>query len=618
MNRRQKFAGVVAAMCIGFMIASTIAFAEKQKEVPDHKDPPENRAGAVVSLEFDKPEYFLGENVLLHWRIQNKGDKPFRISMGGYGRTPDANRAIRFKVELIDADGKPCPDPYPNPMNMGGWGSDPTLQPGGEYWDHLHLMRYREVTKPGTYTVKVYHDLGWGMRTSRGFEEGKDSSAIPPEPRNAPVATATVRFLMPDARQARQLVETMMKAPEYGGDTWGKKATGKSVDFALLRYPVYLPLALEVMNGKQRDEALGAMAFPEATAVLLDGMKQGLGGSASMLLLRRMPADFRGYQSRQSYLAERSWTDEHKKKMVAPAWKQLSSDDRSQVITAGQMIQSLGTKDDLTRLIKVMDHHFDKYKNDNEEQRPYPRPATVCGTLEVACRSLLKAGATPPATVDTPGSAVAWLVALNVNEKFRPEGWRETARKLLKHNIPFVQDVALRNHPLTLDEPTAEIVTELLNNDYLPVQAAACILAWKSKTKACGPTLKKLMQTTSDKWIMSNAFLAAETCGVPNDERLEICVDRMQPHNKDWNMWLIGQLVSGSIKTNGHGAHALEDWTSTLATLQPAWREFIAAHRVLLRKGVRFPPSSPPLSQEMFPKHFHMYPSGQRRPWPEW
>jgi hypothetical protein len=231
---------------------------------------------------------------------------------------------------------------------------------------------------------------------------------------------------------------------------------------------------------------------------------------------------------------------------------------------------------------------------------------------------VLKAGATPPATVDTPGSAVAWLVALEANEKFRPEGWRETARKLLKHNIPFVQDVALRSHPLTLDEPTIKVVNELLESDYLPVQGAACILAWKSKTKACGPTLKTLLQTTPDKWIMNSAFLAAETCGVNNDERLEICVDRMQPLNNDWNMWMMSQLVSGSIKTNGHGAQALADWTSTLATLQPAWREFIAAHRVLLRKGVRFPASSPPLSREMFPKDFRLYPPGQRQPWPEW
>ncbi|HKB36392.1 MAG TPA: hypothetical protein VKD72_08065, partial [Gemmataceae bacterium] len=36
-------------------------------------------AGARLSLEFDKREYFLGENVLIHLVIENTGSTPFSI-----------------------------------------------------------------------------------------------------------------------------------------------------------------------------------------------------------------------------------------------------------------------------------------------------------------------------------------------------------------------------------------------------------------------------------------------------------------------------------------------------------------------------------------------------------
>ena len=135
--------------------------------------------GAEVSLELDKPEYFLGENIILHWHIRNKGDQPFKISIGGDNQTGWANRANRFKVEAFDAEGNPCPDPYPHPKSMGGWYAEPTLGRGQDFWNDLQLMRYREFTKAGTYTIKVYHDLGWEKAGAGVRFQHEENSDIP-------------------------------------------------------------------------------------------------------------------------------------------------------------------------------------------------------------------------------------------------------------------------------------------------------------------------------------------------------------------------------------------------------------------------------------------------------
>jgi hypothetical protein len=120
----------------------------------------------------------------------------------------------------------------------------------------------------------VYHDLGWEKRDPERDSEQRNSSDIPAEPREAPIVTAKIRFVMPNAEQARQMVETMRAMPKNPGKSWGEK--GRTFpDFELLRYPVYLPIAKDmVRKGDNRGlDMIGAMAFPEATAALLELMQ---------------------------------------------------------------------------------------------------------------------------------------------------------------------------------------------------------------------------------------------------------------------------------------------------------------------------------------------------------
>ncbi len=577
------------------------------------------RRGAAVTLELDKNQYYLGENVLLHWRIRNAGDEPFKFSIGGDGRTPGAKRAIRFKVEAVDEQGRQMDDPYPNPVNMGGWFSEMMLETGKDVWEPLQLMRYREFPKPGKYTIKVYHDLGWEDRAGPPFPAGTDSSDIPKGPRLAPVVTTTVRLVMPDEQQARQVVDAMLAMPPDAGRTWGQR--GKPfADFELLRYPVYLPIMKELaQNGDARGlDAIGAMAFSEATAALLEltGHKDPtIAAKAGDMLLWRTPYIYDTAPSRRNYLVERSWTDELKKAALVPTWNLLDGNDRAGIIRGARLVQSLGGKDDLPALIKVMDRVLPAFKVDPTEQEAYLRPATASGALVDAAGELIGRGAQPPISAATPGQAAAFLIGLGLKGDFRPEGWRDRAVGLINHRIPFLRDLALRNMPLPLDDAAIAVVARAIKDEFEPVQGAACDLAVKAKSPAFGPPAMDVLKATYNHWVLRATFQAAGECGIGNDRRLEVCVGRMRPLTNDMNMLLLSLLIDGSIKhQGGYGSQSIDDWTSILPGIQKAWVDFIVANRQALREGKRFRIAQPPVTVEMFPPGFSFHRVGE----PDW
>ena len=63
-------------------------------------------AGARVALELDRAEYFIGENVLAHFVLENAGSEPFTFTWGGDYR--GSNRHRRLQVTAAREDGTPA------------------------------------------------------------------------------------------------------------------------------------------------------------------------------------------------------------------------------------------------------------------------------------------------------------------------------------------------------------------------------------------------------------------------------------------------------------------------------------------------------------------------------
>src|SRR5262249_15834343 len=63
-------------------------------------------AGARVSLVLDKPQYFLGENILVHFCVENVGAEAFTVETGGDYR--GASRHLRFPATATNTAANPA------------------------------------------------------------------------------------------------------------------------------------------------------------------------------------------------------------------------------------------------------------------------------------------------------------------------------------------------------------------------------------------------------------------------------------------------------------------------------------------------------------------------------
>ena len=174
------------------------ALPDQTREVP---------AGARVSLEADRTEWFLGENIVVHFKVENVGATPFNVSSGGDYR--GGTRSNRFVISARDAAGHLVPDPDPVQRITGGMAGDQTLAPGQTWYETLSLLPFCRFEAPGDYDVSASHDLGW--------------QATPAHP--LPIATLKIRLKMPSPKEARTIVEALEKMPPNPGVLMGTKNT---------------------------------------------------------------------------------------------------------------------------------------------------------------------------------------------------------------------------------------------------------------------------------------------------------------------------------------------------------------------------------------------------------
>lgn len=214
---------IITSLLVSFIWSVGTTAQTPNAARPPQPPPPD---AVKISLLADKAEFFLGENILLHYRIENTGKEHLRIDVGGDYR--GGTRANRFKVTVVDAAGRELPDPAPKQWDMGGLSPLGGAKPGAAWFENVWLLRYRTLDEPGDYTVTVFHDLGWGERQAK-------------DPR---VVTLKLRLKMPNEAEARQVIAEMDKAKSNSGSTWGQKGQ-PAADFSLLKFPVYRPLLAE-------------------------------------------------------------------------------------------------------------------------------------------------------------------------------------------------------------------------------------------------------------------------------------------------------------------------------------------------------------------------------------
>ena len=198
--------------------ASPFPRATRPATAPADQQEIEARKHVKLQVRTDGPDYFIGENILLHYGLTNEGTEPVRISRGGDYR---ASRALRFKVVATDAEGRKADDPDPWPWCEGGLEGDYLLKPGETSWQSIPLMRYCDFDHDGVYRIQVYHDLGWEGKDRYWFGDAIEN-LLPVGAHNAPIGEVTIKLVMPTEARARQVVERMLTLPAERYAHWGE------------------------------------------------------------------------------------------------------------------------------------------------------------------------------------------------------------------------------------------------------------------------------------------------------------------------------------------------------------------------------------------------------------
>ena len=563
-----------------------------------HAQGPTPKSRAVLTL--DKNEFFLGENVLVHYCFENLSADPIKISFGSDYR--GASRSLRFRVTVTDTAGRAMPDPDPSGYSLGGIGSSQEMTRGQRWCQSLPLMRYARIDGPGSYEVRVLHDLG--------LPAGE-----------APEGRVTIRLLSPTEAQAEQVVAKMVALPRDSGTTMGRLSSPYA-DFSALRYGVYLqPLLRRAQEGDTTAaRAIGSIPTPEATKALvamLEGADVAMARVVAGTLNARLPdPELDGTLERRSpfandmksarqYLIEASWRDEFAPDVRAAASRFLTSNESEDVVIGAFMLEAVGGPQAEPVLAAALTRAIEKTLTLPFESSGYPRPRGSVQELMRAADILVRRGYAPGDSADTPGNVALWLVAFG--QGARPARWQESVSRALAHPIPYIRELAMDRMPPDVSANFAPAIRANLDSTDLDVQIAACNLAGRGMLSAIRGAVSETFRKAKETWTLrtcGNALYALNA----RFERADILASRLT--EPDVAEEVFSSLL-GLFETDGYSSCCLLDEATALA---PRWKSFIAAHRADIEAGREISLDEPDVTRDLVPAGVTLHRTGK----PDW
>jgi hypothetical protein len=344
-------------------------------------------------------------------------------------------------------------------------------------------------------------------------------------------------------------------------------------------------------------DGIGAIATPEATAVLVDltsGANAALATEAVRRLNARLPdPDFDGDGPTRSgpfpdatmelrrTLAAAAWRPEYAASVRATARAWLAR-DATQVALAAFMLECVGSQDDLPFVTLALDREIRASTGRVWKDNDFPASPGNADALERAARQLVKRGGTVPARPRTPGETALLAIAVQRDATFRPEGWQSAYATMLASDIPYLRQVAMARMPRPVPARFWDAIASNAESADLGVQHAALELIWNEKYMRLLPLAEQVTRTSRRFWVLNasdNALFAMASAN-----RYNIWVDRLtQPGMAGEAMQRLGALIDGVS-----GSSWDDNIAADLAPVQQLWREFLGAHATQIQAGGKF------------------------------
>jgi hypothetical protein len=549
-------------------------------------------AGTKITLKASKAKYFLGENILLDYRISYDGEGALDVyTVTGLG-SPDCT------VVAIDEDGKKAPA---STRVFHSTGQSGRLLRRGDYVRFtIPLGHYCRLEKPGKYRIRAAHNLRW---TDWDVAIAKD------DPR---WAETTIEVSMPDEAQARAVVERMLRASEdvkryqQAFCTWN---TGDYADFACLRFPVYLPILEKMAADKHGDSrALLGIAHnpaPAATQTLLRLLKTADKDRRKWItsaLCDRLPEpkgvnppyrrspiphEFNRVYRRNPIphedadpkLVKPSWRGEFAAPMRQFARQWLTDDDPTMVRCAAYVLEVVGVQEDMPELVAAVSRLVRVVERTRLPHFGWEIPPVrqACMDATYAVEAMSARGVDPKADPRTPGEIIHFVSAVGQRKDLRPKGWEKRYQDWVRNETPYVREHVLFNTPRPL--PGSLLVT------------------YRDGTR-------KVMATTHEPTTMHAAVRMAVELRIPVDEILARLVDRLDFKERRLYIdliWCLRNLVeTGKHERALMGCMPIPD-EKGIAAVKARWKHFLQVQGQGIRNGKRFKLDSPELHRLMNP-----------------
>ncbi len=532
--------------------------------------------GMKIGLESDKLSYFLGENILIYYRIDNTSDKPFKISTGGDYR---GSRPTRFKVSAVASDGEPVEDPEPFQSNFGGLMPNPEVKPGESWFEKVYALQYCRFEKPGTYTIHVYHDLGFGEKGAA-------------DPREVSI---TLKLQEPTEEQARAILAADDNAKPDSGNVWGRKGSTR-LDYARLRHPAYLPALIERVPGVNFQNALEGMASIrtlEATKALVKLLSEpACARQAASKLEPRLPhplSDLAG-----------PWSERRKQELVPNAWNaqlappvrefalhSLANKNRPDFLLAASLLRCIGTVSEVPALVEALEYAAERTDGEFSADTGYPPPLSACDKLVEAAVRIGAGNEALPRDIQTPGHALLFIAQSEEIERVSPEEYESNYLKLLSHPIAYVRAKALASLSTNTPASLAQLVTQRMTDTNLAVRNFAFQKALgMQESQHRDIALAELKSRDSDQWSRNAASDIALRYGARYECAMAWASHLGEPENDIGNHTFevlshLYPIVAGAYRS-GSGTR----FDGYLAQrLKARWESFLTANKSQIETG---------------------------------
>jgi hypothetical protein len=566
-------------MLLGVAVAlTTVAQAEdfprsKSGELP---------AALKFSLVGDRTSYFLGECILLHYRIANTGSIVQTISVGGDYR--GSTRPDRFKVTAVSTAGTLVADPTPLMQNFGG-GMMPggAIKPGGEWFERVTVQAYCRFDAPGIYTIRAFHDLGFG----------------PPRTNDPRSVAVTIELAAPTESEARAILLEAEKATPYGGPTWGQKGEAR-LDYHCIRWPTFLrPLEEMAQQGSAPAiEGIASIRTLDATRALVGLLKQtntAFAARAAQLLEVRLPhpeSDLKGPwgDRRRQFIIENAWDES----LSLPArnyciWM-LKGSHRSDLLTAASLLRLIGTKREIPFLQQALEVAVAQTNAEYLADIHYPAPIRVADSLLGAARAIAPDLDVRPAENLSPGKMLLFFAKQGSGDKVLSRAEETVFARGLQHPLAYVRMKALESLPKIVPASLTNLVTCTMTDTSVGVQNHAFLAAGRMRDPQHRTISLAVLQTATDEWLMRAAsgmaihYNARYECALIWASRLVAPKD----HNDYLPHEVIRQLFYIAVGNNTGGDLKVPRDADAVREMSARWRDFLEANKQKIADGRLF------------------------------